>query len=136
MVKTDMGKISRMTVSVMTVALLATHQVDASFQREWELFGVPGGIEFFLLFNLVAVGVLLFSLVKLAANQKSGAFWRFIIPTTGLLTTGIHGFFFAAGRTEFSQPVSVAILAILFLSSVSGFVLEVRKGHTHGAPKH
>ena len=108
----------------MTVALLATHQVDASFQREWELFGVPGGIEFFLLFNLVAVGVLLFSLLKLAANAKLSAFWRFIIPITGLLTTGIHGVFFAAGRTEFSQPASVAILAILFLSSVSEFFLE------------
>ena len=115
MLKIGMRKIPRVTVSVMTVALLTTHPVEASFQREWELFGVPGGIEFFLFFNLVAVGVLLFSLLKLTVNEKMSAFWRFIISITGLLTTGIHGVFFDAGRTEFSQPESVAILAILFL---------------------
>ncbi len=109
-----------------TVALLATHQVDASFQREWELFGVPGGIEFFLFFNFVAIGFLLVSLIKVATELKASTFWRFMVSVTGLLTTIIHAAFLVVGRPEFSQPVSVLILILLLLSSLAELILEFR----------
>ena len=43
---------------VLNLSLLATHQVDAAYWHEWDVFGVPGGLPFFLVFNLAAVAFL------------------------------------------------------------------------------
>ncbi|MFN9811237.1 MAG: DUF6713 family protein, partial [Deltaproteobacteria bacterium] len=40
---------------LLQLALLATHQVDAAYWHEWDVFGVPGGLTFFLVFNLAAM---------------------------------------------------------------------------------
>lgn len=37
------------------LALLTTHQADAAYWHEWDVFGVPGGLPLFLVFNLGAV---------------------------------------------------------------------------------
>ena len=42
---------------VANLALLATHQADAAYWREWDVFGVPGGLPFFLLFTVGVVAM-------------------------------------------------------------------------------
>lgn len=118
----------RILLSATTIALLATHQVDASFQREWELFGVPGGIDFFLFFNFSAVLVLLVSLVKRCSGVTLPSFWRFIVPGTGIGTVGIHALYLSSGRPEFSQTSSIIILGLLLVSSVSEVYFGLRPG--------
>ena len=53
------------------IALLATHQVDAAFWHEWDVFGVPGGIPFFLAFHFGAMLVLLASFAAVASGHSS-----------------------------------------------------------------
>ena len=48
------------------IALLTTHQADAAYWHEWDVFGVPGGISFFLAFNFGAV-----ALVAAGLDRKS-----------------------------------------------------------------
>lgn len=38
-----------------TLLALILHQIDAAFWREWEMFLLPGGVQGFLVFNLIAV---------------------------------------------------------------------------------
>jgi len=35
------------------MSLLILHQIDAAYWKEWEMFYVSGGIQVFLVFNLV-----------------------------------------------------------------------------------
>lgn len=42
-----------------TLLALILHQIDAVFWQEWAMFHAPGGIQGFLLFNLFAVGAVL-----------------------------------------------------------------------------
>ncbi len=111
--------------SIFNIALLATHQVDASFQREWELFGVPGELNFFLFFNLVTISVLLLAFAKLASAQMRNLFWKYLIPVTGIFTAILHAVFIILGKTEFTQPFSIAILVLIFATSVWQFFLEL-----------
>ncbi|WPU65035.1 DUF6713 family protein [Peredibacter starrii] len=114
----------RLYFAVSTIALLATHQVDAAYQKEWELFGVPGGIDFFLVFNFVAVFVLLMSLIKLASVPRANFLWRYLIPIMGLFTVTIHSIFMLKGHSEFTQIGSISILVLLLLSSATEVYLE------------
>ena len=56
---------------LLQLALLATHQVDAAYWHEWDVFGVPGGITFFLAFNLAAMLLLgLLSLIHISEPTR------------------------------------------------------------------
>ncbi|MFN7683928.1 MAG: DUF6713 family protein [Oligoflexia bacterium] len=113
----------RILLSGATVALLTTHQVDAGYQEEWRLFGVPGGIDFFLLFNFVAVGFLLSALIQNAIRSVEHVFWRFFIPATGLVTVLIHSLFALQGRPEFTGFSSVLILGLVLVTSTTELAL-------------
>ena len=112
--------------SVFNIALLATHQVDASFQREWELFRIPGELNFFLFFNLTAISILLLAFAKLSSGQKRNSFWKYLIPTTGFITVLLHIIFIILGNPEFTQPISIAILVLIFATSVWQISLELQ----------
>jgi hypothetical protein len=111
--------------SICNLSLLATHQVDASWQEEWELFGVPGGIEFFLAFNFIAVVVLLISFVKKIEGVNISKFWKYLLPGTGIFTFVIHACFIAIGYPHFTQVGSLVILFLLLISSIMETWLEV-----------
>jgi hypothetical protein len=104
-------------LSMVNIALLATHQVDASYQKEWELFGVPGGITFFLFFNFFAFLPLLHAGIETTVEGSHHRYWLYVIPLTGLLTCILHAAFVAFGRSEFTQPLSLLILGTLLVSS-------------------
>ena len=33
---------------LLNAAVLITHEIDSAYWHEWDLFGIPGGIQFFL----------------------------------------------------------------------------------------
>ena len=72
---------SRVWLYAANLVLLATHQVDAAFWHEWDVFGVPGGLEFFLVFNVFAMNVLSVGLVHVA--QERGSARAFVGPCAG-----------------------------------------------------
>lgn len=41
---------------ILTITLLVAHQIDSAYWHEWNLFGIPGGIQVFVLLNLPLVG--------------------------------------------------------------------------------
>jgi len=59
-------------VYIVTLSLLITHQIDAAYWREWEMFLVPGGVQFFDIFNLAIVPVLLVGFKSVLLKKKSG----------------------------------------------------------------
>ena len=38
---------------LMTMTALIIHQIDAAYWKEWEMFFIPGGIQGFLVFNII-----------------------------------------------------------------------------------
>lgn len=100
---------------VAQLALLATHQADAAAQREWEVFGVPGGLPFFLAFNLVAVAVLGHGLRRVAEGAPSARGFERLCAGVGLFTVAIHAVFLALDPVAFHAPLSLALFAAIGL---------------------
>ena len=87
-------------VVVLNLALLITHQVDAAYWHEWEMFSIPGGIQFFNIFNLVLFVLLGACLVAVVERRASGFLGSIVIATTSALVLPIHAGFALAGFTH------------------------------------
>lgn len=100
------------------LSLLATHQVDAAFWHEWDVFGVPGGLPMFLVFNVAAVALLAMGLVRVAEGARSSRRYVLSCASVGLFTVGLHAIFLALDRNAFWSTSSVVILLGVLATSI------------------
>lgn len=106
----------------LNLALLFTHEIDSAFWKEWELFGIPGGIQVFLVLNLLLLLVALIGFRQVILGERYGALFSLLLAASGVIAFFIHSYFILVGHTEFTLPASLVLLAaILFVSVVQGF---------------
>lgn len=55
-----MNKSLGINLYLLNSALLFTHEIDSAFWREWDLFGMSGGIQGFLVANFLLLLVALY----------------------------------------------------------------------------
>ena len=109
---------------LLNASVLITHEIDSAYQREWVLFGFPGGIQFFLFLNLILVFVVLYGLLALAMERPAGIVLSWILVAGGLFAVGIHGYFILSGDPSFRLPASLLLLgATLVISVLQGAAL-------------
>lgn len=109
-----------------TLLALLLHQIDAAFWREWDMFSVPGGIQGFLMFNLVAVGVLLHGFRQVLLARPAARAYAALCGAIGIGTAAIHLGFAVAGRDEFHLPLSIFVLLACLVTG-AGLLLETRR---------
>ncbi len=112
-----------------TLLALILHQIDAAFWQEWDMFRVPGGIQGFLVFNLVAVGALLHGYRQVVLAKPSARAYAHLCGAIGAGTAVIHLAFATAGREEFHLPLSIVALAACLIAG-AGLLLSSRKSST------
>jgi hypothetical protein len=97
--------------------VLITHQIDAAYWHEWDLFLLPGGNQLNLLLNLPIIALVLYAHSRVSANIYTGLAYYKLLAWLGFLTAAIHSGFFISGSDSFMQPMSIALLlATLTLS--------------------
>lgn len=116
---------SRVALHATNLALLTTHQVDAAYWHEWDVFGVPGGLAMFLVFHLAAVAVLLGGLVAITTGHRLARASALFGAGTGLVTCGLHAVFLARDPVAFWAPASLAILGGILVASVASLWREL-----------
>ena len=104
-------------------ALLFSHEIDSAFWREWELFGIPGGIQGFLIVNFLLLLVVLFGFKQLLQGTRNGYMFSLLLAASGVFAFSIHSYFILTGHPEFTLPVSLAVLVLaLIVSLAQGFL--------------
>ena len=113
-------------VVALNLSLVMAHQVDAAYWKEWEMFGLPGGIQLFTVFNLVAFLLLLrfFSFVLL--RQRNGLRGSFLIASLSGIVFPIHAVFAAFGFRQFHLPISITVIVGCSVVSIWQSVLTWR----------
>ena len=98
--------------------LLILHEIDSAYWKEWKLFGLKGGMNGFLVFNLIAVIPLLYGLVEVSHETWTGFVISLLVALVGLFTFGIHMYYLKKGRKEFDVLSSkLILLSILIVSA-------------------
>ncbi|MBI3585739.1 MAG: hypothetical protein HY088_01255 [Ignavibacteriales bacterium] len=108
---------------LLNATLLITHEIDSAYWKEWELFGIPGGIQLFLILNFLLLLAFLFGYKQLLLGTKSGYIFSLALAFGGIFAFVIHTYFILAGHAEFTPPISLVILiATLIVSLAQGLV--------------
>ncbi len=103
--------------ALLNVGFLLVHQIDAAFWHEWDMFGLAGGNQLNLVFNVPIVLLVVHAYGKVAVSPQASAVWQYLIAALGFVTLIVHSVFFAAGRSEFAQPVSLVVFAAIAVCS-------------------
>ena len=105
--------------------LLINHEIDSAYWKEWELFGLPGGISGFLILHFPLLGLVLYGLVLVYARSFAGLIFSLMLSAGGMAALAIHSYFIARGRPQFKTPVSIAILVSTGILSAGQAVATV-----------
>ena len=99
--------------------ILITHQIDAAYWHEWDLFGMPGGIQLNLLLNIPLVMLMLFGQQCLTQGRDAGFVCSWLLVAGGIIAVSIHSYFLLQGDDAFRLPVSLGLLVTTFLLSLA-----------------
>jgi len=111
---------------LLNFALLFTHEIDSAFWKEWELFGIPGGVQVFLVLNLLLLLIALFGFKELLEGSKIGRMFPILLSIIGIFAFFIHSYFIIMGHSEFTLPMSLVILISILIVSVAQGLLGLK----------
>ena len=103
---------------LITATLLILHQIDAAYWHEWEMVSLPGGIQGFLLFNILAIPLLLIGYKHILKSTATAIKSSYICAGVGLLLFFAHAVFLLLGYEQFRLPLSLAIIGLCLISSI------------------
>jgi hypothetical protein len=117
-----------------TLILLILHQIDAAYWKEWEMFYLPGGIQGFLLFNLLAIPIIVIGYEKISTQSGRYFLYSYICGGLGVLTFLLHLGFAALGFKEFHLPFSIALILLCGVLGIWQIIVTRRlaKEETNG----
>jgi hypothetical protein len=108
---------------LLNFALLFTHEIDSAYWQEWEMFGIPGGIKWFLVVNFVLLLLALVGFRLLIEGRRGGYAFSLLLAASGIAAFPIHAAYVLTGHEEFRTAISwIFIGAILAVSLVQGFL--------------
>jgi hypothetical protein len=114
------------TLYLVNATVLLTHQMDAAYWREWDLFGMPGGVQLYLVLNLPIVALILYGARALAVGRGAGVIISWLVVASGFIAVGLHAYLLLRGHEEFRLPVSLGLLAATSVLSVAQAVVLIR----------
>ncbi len=120
------SKTWNMNLYVLNLALLITHEIDSAFWKEWDLFGLPGGIQGFLIVNFLLMLVALFGFRNIVSGKRNGYYFALILAGSGIVAFCIHMYFILTGHQEFTLFVSLVVLITTLIVSLLQGVLAIQ----------
>jgi hypothetical protein len=112
---------------LLNMALLATHEIDSAYWHEWEMFRLPGSIQFFLMLNLALLLFFLYGLVQVVQWARYARAFSYMLAGAGLFAFTIHMAFLVLGYPQFRSPVSVGLLVAILAVSIAQIVVVRRE---------
>jgi uncharacterized membrane-anchored protein len=112
-------------VYLVNASLLIGHEIESAYWREWELFGLPGGVTLFTALHLPMVFVIIWAAAVLRRGETAGLIVSLLLASGGLFAFFIHFYFLRRGRPEFTLPWSKLLLSAILAASVVQAALTV-----------
>lgn len=92
------------------MTFLVVHEVESAYWHEWALFGLPGGIQLFLLLHLPLFALVFWGFWRVVSWTRGAKAFSILLAVAGIVAFSIHTALIARGASEFRLPTSQAIL--------------------------
>jgi hypothetical protein len=106
-------------IYMINAVFLINHEIDSAYWKEWDLFGIKGGISIFLVLHFPLLFFVLLGNVLLFQHKFIGLIFSLILSVSGVFAFCIHDYFIRKGNPEFNTPMSRVILWSALLLSVA-----------------
>jgi hypothetical protein len=113
------------------MCLLIFHQIDAAYWKEWEMFYLPGGVQGFLLFNIVLIPIVLRGYRSVIAHEQKASHYSYFCAGLGITTFIIHVVFIVLDYEQFTLPLSLFIIISCLISSLYQITQTLKYGREH-----
>ena len=123
------------TLYLFNSVLLITHEIDSAFWEEWDLFGIPGGVQVFLLLNFLLVLVVLIGYKQVLQNARSGNVFALLLAMAGIVGFSLHTYFVLTGHPEFTLPASWVVLGVWLIGSLAQAVVTLKDWRVMSVPR-
>lgn len=110
--------------------LLISHEIDAAYWHEWQLFHLPGGIQLFVLLHLLLLPLVLAGYREIIRRGRYAKQASLGLAAVGIFAALLHGTLILAGDRSFSLPVSQLLLVATFAVSLYQLVFTLRTRKT------
>jgi hypothetical protein len=100
------------------MCLLILHQIDAAYWKEWEMFYLPGGIQGFLLFNIIIIPMVLLGYRSVIISGAKARKYSYFCAGLGITTFMIHLVYMMLDYEQFTLPLSILIIVSCLISSL------------------
>ncbi len=111
-------------VYMVNATLLLLHEIESAYEREWEIFKLPGNLTGFLLVHIPMILLIFYGLIEIEKTTTAGLTCGIIFGIGGVIPFIVHKLCFKRPG-QFNLPVSSAII---YLNTLSGIALSVLSG--------
>jgi len=111
---------------LVNAVVLIAHEIDSAYWHEWELLTLPGGIQLFVILNMVLIGVVLWGYRSVILWTHRARSYSYLLAVLGIFAALLHGALLASGAPEFRLPTSVALIFATFVISVWQLIVTAR----------
>ncbi len=108
---------------MLNLALLATHEIDSAYWHEWEMFHLPGGVQGFLVLNLLLLLIFIVGVERIVRAAPGARTFSYLLAGAGIFAAVVHAGFIAAGLPQFRNMVSLGLLIAIFLVSIAQIMM-------------
>jgi len=112
-------------IYLLNAVVLIVHEIDSAYQKEWELFRLPGGVTGFLLLHFPLLLFVLYGLVMVREGTTTGLIFSLVLAAGGVFAFCIHSWFISRGRDEFTSAISRTILYLTLVLSLIQAALTI-----------
>ncbi len=119
---------------LLSAVLLAAHEVDSGGWREWELLGLPGGPQLFVVLHLGIFLLLFWGYGEAIRGSRAGHWMSWVVAGAALFAASLHGLLLALGHPRFTTPVSIALLAGLGISGAAQLAASLGSTRAQARP--
>ena len=109
----------------LNAVLLSTHEVDAAYWKEWDLFHLPGALTGFLLLHVALFALAFWGYEQVVRGRRAGWWMSLTLAVMGIFGLAIHGILLLKGYPQFKIPVSIIVLIIAGAVSIVQAVVAI-----------
>ena len=105
-------------IYLINATLLIVHEIDSAYWEEWKLFGLPGGLQGFLLIHVPLIALILYGLLEVNVRSLQGNIISMVVGFGGIFAFSIHTNFIRKGNDQFNTLTSKTLLYLILICSI------------------
>ena len=111
---------------ILNATLLLLHEIESSYEKEWEILKIPGKITVFLILHVPIILLLFYGLLEIENRSSQGLLLGIITGIAGVIPFLVHKIF-VKRKDHFNLLISNILIYLNIVTGIVTIVLSAVK---------